>query len=116
MPRRCSTCGAARGHKKPRQWGPCRTRRAGRIGQGPGEPIGYIIDGPDYHEGWLREPYRDDGTHPRTLGELLWSQLDPWPAAKHDDIPDALADAYASRAVSGTRGEKARARARGYVR
>ncbi len=60
----------------------------------PGEewsPRGFILD----ETGWLAQPYRDAGSHPRTLGDLLCSQLDPFPNGDHDDILDAMFDAFA---------------------
>lgn len=92
------------------------------------EPRFFVLDGPaqpgwpaSYREGWTTEPYRDAGSHPRTLGELVWSHLDPWPAYRdggHDDIPDALADAYARATARARvdRGRAARGRAQAYTR
>jgi phage terminase large subunit-like protein len=52
---------------------------------------GYILD----QTGWLQQPYTDAGSHPRTLGDLVFSQLDPFPNGEHDDILDAMFDAFA---------------------
>jgi phage terminase large subunit-like protein len=54
------------------------------------EPRGFVLD-PD---GWLLERYSDAGSHPETIGELLWEHLDPFPGGDHDDVADALADAF----------------------
>jgi len=64
-----------------------------RPDDGPPDPRFFVLDGPGWNEGWIMEPYSDAGSHPRTLGELVWSHLDPWPHGKHDDVGDALADA-----------------------
>jgi phage terminase large subunit-like protein len=76
-------------------------------------PRGYILD----HTGWLMQPYSDAGSHPRTLGDLLYSQLDSFPNGDHDDILDAAFDAFAawSRPRS-DRAERAGRRAAAYVR
>jgi hypothetical protein len=57
-----------------------------------GEHRGFIWN----RDGWLSTPYRDEGNAPSTLGRLFWSQVGPFwdPDAPHDDVPDALADAY----------------------
>jgi hypothetical protein len=89
------------------------------------EPRFFVLDGhaqpgwpPSYRQGWTRERYRDAGSHPRTLGELAWSHLDPWPNGDNDDIPDALADAFdrAEKRSKVSRSRSAGTRARGYVR
>lgn len=69
-------------------------------GDGPPEPRFFVLDGPGWNEGWLMQPYSDAGSHPRTLGDLVWSHLDPWPHGAHDDVADALADAV-ERGTSG---------------
>lgn len=56
----------------------------------PWEPRCFVLD-PD---GWLLEPYKDAGSHPETIGELLWEHLDPFPNGEHDDAADAAADAF----------------------
>jgi hypothetical protein len=43
---------------------------------------------------WFGKVYKDGGSAPRTLGGLLWSQVDEFPLVEHDDIPDAMGDAY----------------------
>jgi hypothetical protein len=44
---------------------------------------------------WFTEPYEDNGTAPPTLGDLFWSQVDPFFNPKRKkDIPDAMGDAY----------------------
>lgn len=65
------------------------------------EPRFFVLDGPpqegwpaSYRQGWLAEPYRDAGSHPKTVGELAWSHFDPWPRGDFDDLPDAFADAF----------------------
>ncbi len=82
----------------------------------PGEthsPRGYILD----QTGWLTRPYTDAGSHPRTLGDLLWSQLDPFPNGDHDDILDAAFDAYAAWSKPASdRAALAKRRAAAYVR
>lgn len=80
----------------------------------PFEPRGFILD-PD---GWLLERYSDAGSHPETIGELLWEHLDPFPNGEHDDVPDALADAYevGSKAQTPSRAAVASRRASVYVR
>lgn len=91
----------------------------------PTEPRFFVLDGPakdgwpaSYRQGWLLAPYSDAGTPPppRTLGELVWSQLDPWPRAAHDDIPDAMADGFNRAAAGPSRQLGPRARARATVR
>jgi phage terminase large subunit-like protein len=44
--------------------------------------------------GWLAAPYHDAGSHPATVGGVLWSQLNQFPNADHDDILDAMFDAF----------------------
>jgi phage terminase large subunit-like protein len=55
------------------------------------QPRGFILVGP-----WLEEPYADGGEAPRTLGDLLWSHVAPFPDGLHDDAADTLAIAYAA--------------------
>jgi hypothetical protein len=45
-------------------------------------------------DGWLLAPYSDAGSHPETIVDLLWEDLDPFPNGDHDDVADALADAF----------------------
>lgn len=59
-------------------------------GEGVWEPRGFVLD-PD---GWQLERYSDAGSHPETIGELLWEHLDPFPGGANDDAADALADAF----------------------
>jgi phage terminase large subunit-like protein len=91
----------------------------GNLPGGEFEPRFFVLDGPpqagwpgSYREGWLLERYRDAGEHPPTLGELVWSQLDPWPRGEHDDIPDAMADAHAAGSAGPSRRLSPAARAR----
>jgi hypothetical protein len=51
---------------------------------------GQLIDA-----GWMSLPYQDAGSHPATLGALVWSQFNAWPTGDHDDILDAMFDAFA---------------------
>ncbi len=82
----------------------------------PGEewsPRGYILD----QTGWLMQPYSDAGSHPRTLGDLVWSQFDPFPNGDHDDVLDAMFDAFAVHTKpKSDRGAQAVKRAAAYVR
>jgi phage terminase large subunit-like protein len=58
--------------------------------EGDWEPRGFVLDS----DGWLLRPYSDAGSHPETIGDLLWEHLDPFPNGAHDDAADAAADAF----------------------
>lgn len=78
--------------------------------RGVWSPVGFILD-----DGWLALPYSDKGANaPATLGALFWSQVAPFwdPNAAHDDVPDAMADAYAVGAAPPSRRVDPRKRAR----
>ncbi len=78
--------------------GPDNPRPAGA----PFEPRGFVLDAEVRDafgrlvpgSSWLLRPYKDAGSHPETIGELLWEHLDPFPNGDHDDAADALADAF----------------------
>jgi phage terminase large subunit-like protein len=54
------------------------------------DALGRLVSG----SSWLLRPYKDAGSHPETIGELLWEHLDSFPNGDHDDAADALADAF----------------------
>jgi phage terminase large subunit-like protein len=78
----------------------------------PWEPRGFVLDA----DGWLLERYSDAGSHPETIGELLWEHLDPFPNGDNDDVADALADAFDAGNVGPGRQLSAQARAQQYAR
>lgn len=67
-------------------------------------PRGWILDmdietadaqGLPHCVSWSGRAYSDGGKAPRTVLGLFWSQVDEFPNVTHDDIPDAMGDAYA---------------------
>jgi phage terminase large subunit-like protein len=58
--------------------------------EGEWEPRGFVLDS----DGWLLRPYSDAGSHPETIGDLMWEHLDPFPNGENDDAADAAADAF----------------------